>query len=105
MRFYSAQYPNITLRFEGTKVSFKDGYYDTTDAKEIAFLRKNGYPETESFIEQIQPEQKESEKGAKHIIPVRWTKAEIVEYAKRAGIELPGNLVTKQDMIDYIEGL
>lgn len=102
MKFISTTFPNITCSEieNGIQIAFVNGDYYTTDAKEIEYLKKNGYTVVEDA--EVDNAVAETINTGMKTVSTRMTTAQIKEYADKEGIVLPDTLVTKQDMVDYI---
>lgn len=104
MRFFSRQFPNLTVTTKEGKIKFENGVYIAKNEKEIKILNDLGFP---SVIEKAEKENKEIKKLVKkqnYKISKSWTLAKINKFAKEHNIDLPKNL-TKNELIDYIESL
>lgn len=99
MKFFSYQFPNIKIKINNKEIKFKEGTYCTDDKREQEALIGLGFPYISNMPE------KPKARSIVHEIPKRWTKSQIIKYAKEHNIEIPKDITTKKDLKEYIESL
>jgi len=101
MRFFSYQFPNITIRGGNKQIKFENGVYITDDEDEIKLLKDMGF----RYIENKPKPTKRPAKKEYHNIPKRWTKKQIEKYAKEYNIKIPKDVTTKAEMREFINSI